>query len=319
MRTPRISVITSCYNAASYIRQTLESVLSQNARNLEYIVVDAGSTDGTMAIIDDYRDRLAVVISEPDDGHYHGVQKGFARATGDIFAFLNADDLYMPWTISVVTEIFGQLQDVSWITGLPSYLNQRSQCTRISSVAAAYPRAYIRNGWFRTPLGNELQQESMFWRRGLWEAVGGFNFSFKLAADFELWMRFAQHSGLASVSIPLAAFRRRPGEQRSSTLKPEYEAEVQRACYGSKQAPLLWRAVSRRGMVAKCLYRMAVWKDADIISYSEELERWVKTRCMRPISRVALSTLMLEYHVRRLPPAPSTKPSTPPTATISGR
>jgi glycosyltransferase involved in cell wall biosynthesis len=103
---PKISVITACLNAAGTIEQTLTSVLDQGYPNLEYIIVDGGSTDGTLDIIGKYRERLASVISEPDDGIYDAFNKGLRLATGELIGILNADDFYAPWTLSTVSKAY---------------------------------------------------------------------------------------------------------------------------------------------------------------------------------------------------------------------
>ena len=89
----KISVVTVCYNMAQYIETTIKSVLSQDYPNLEYIVIDGGSTDGTQQIIEKYKDQLAYYVSEPDNGMYDAINKGFSKATGDIIAWINADDV----------------------------------------------------------------------------------------------------------------------------------------------------------------------------------------------------------------------------------
>ena len=101
---PRISVVTPSFNQGKYIRETIESVLSQNYPNLEYIVIDGGSTDSTLAVIDDYVDRLNYFVSEKDNGQSHAINKGFAQATGDIFCWLNSDDQFAPnalWSMAI--------------------------------------------------------------------------------------------------------------------------------------------------------------------------------------------------------------------------
>src|SRR5580704_13795105 len=104
MNEPKISVITCCYNHAQFIEETIQSVLDQNYTNLEYIVIDGGSTDGSAEIIASYATRLSYWISEPDNGQTDALIKGFARATGDILCWLCSDDVFEPWTLREVAE-----------------------------------------------------------------------------------------------------------------------------------------------------------------------------------------------------------------------
>jgi glycosyltransferase involved in cell wall biosynthesis len=105
---PRITVITACLNAARTIEQAVRSVLDQEYPNLEYIIIDGGSTDGTLDIIDKYRGCLSIVVSEPDNGIYDAFNKGIRRATGDLIGILNADDFYAPWTLSAVSRVYAE-------------------------------------------------------------------------------------------------------------------------------------------------------------------------------------------------------------------
>jgi hypothetical protein len=298
---PTISVVTSCFNAGELVEDTIRSVVQQRYPRLQYVFIDGASKDNTLEIARRYERDIAVLLSERDDGQYHGIQKGMSLATGEVMAWLNGDDIYCPWTLSVVGEIFARFPDVDWIVGTSSFMNGAGQCTRVSgNSGTAMPRDYIRNGWFRPELAGYLQQESMFWRRSLWEKVGGLDLSLSLAADFDLWRRFAEHAELHAVNVPLALFRQRPGLQRSSAGQKSYEAEVQRICQGLPQPPALWTMLSERSEQWRHVCRSLIWKRAPVVAYSSKSQSWEKLVALRPLARTSLADLALESSLRRL-------------------
>ncbi len=297
---PGISIITACYNAAPYIEATLRSVLDQEYDNLEYIVIDGGSTDGTQEIIERYKHRLACYVSEPDGGQYEAIQKGLNMATGEVMAWINADDIYMPWTLSVVGEIFDKHSQVEWITGLPGFLNKKGQITAVYAALACYPQAHIANGWYDRLHGGFLQQESMFWRRSLWEKTGGLDLSLRLAADFKLWTQCARHTPLVPVSVPLAAFRKLPGEQRSSLGSDRYDAEVAYVQKTLPRPPILWRGVAKSGVVARSLARWLIRKRGLAILYNDASQSWRIINSRRPIARLSLMDLQQQHALNRI-------------------
>lgn len=292
----KISVVTASYNAEAHIESTFASVLSQNYSDLEYIVIDGASKDSTFQIVEKHVKQIAYCVSEPDDGQYHAIQKGLDRSSGEIMAWLNADDIYMPWTFSVVVEIFKKYPEVEWITGLPGFLNESGQLISMHTSAAAYPQRFIRNGWYREHLAGYLQQESMFWRRSLWEKVSGLDLSLDLAADFKLWVEFAQHAELVQIATPLAAFRKRPGIQKSSVDSDGYRREVARVCESLPNPPAIWDRLASTGVVARSLCRLMQIRQAKVIAYSESSQSWELLSLRRPISRVGLGQMMLEYN-----------------------
>lgn len=294
----RISVVTPAYNMAAYVEETVRSVLPQKEAFDEYIVIDGASTDGTIEKLRDFGDKINTLVSEPDDGQYHAIVKGMALATGDINCWINADDILMPWTFRVVRQIFSEFPDVDWITGLPSFLDDRGVLTTSHRKIASYPRRFIRNGWYRRDLGGYLQQESMFWRRSLWEKVGGLDTSLSLAADFNLWRRFAEHAELVPVSVPLAAFRERVGLQRSSRLAVGYEDEVERDTAPLPPPPLIWRAFSRGGVIGRSLARATTYRLGSAIIFSREQRKWKMVNRLRSLSRLSTSDLVDEYLAR---------------------
>jgi len=297
-----ISIVTPCHNMAAYVARTVESIVSQDYPRLQYIVVDGASTDGTVDILRGYGNRINTLITEPDEGQYDAVQKGFGLATGEVLAWLNADDVYHPWTLSVVGEVFEKFPDLEWLIGLPSMINAQDQCIRLASGPAAYPQAYIAKGWARGRFGPHLQQESMFWRRRLWERAGGLDLRWKYAADFELWTRFARFAEPVAITVPLAAFRARPG-QRSS--HEQYQNDIRAICSRLPPPPRVWRCLANRSLAMGCVCRLAMWRDCQVISYSLQRNEWVKLRLRRPLSRSSLGQLILDYALARSRPQPA--------------
>ena len=129
MNYPKISIVTPSFNQAPYIEETLQSVLGQNYPNLEYVVIDGGSADGSVDIIKKYEDQLHYFVSEKDFGHGHAINKGFAKTSGEIMAWINSDDKYMPWAFNVVAEIFKKFPEVDWIIGYNGIWNSQGVMT----------------------------------------------------------------------------------------------------------------------------------------------------------------------------------------------
>lgn len=201
MEIPKISIVTPSFNQVGFIEETLQSVLNQGYENLEYVVIDGGSTDGSVEIIKKYEDRLHYWVSESDDGHGDALNKGFSHTTGEIMAWINSDDKYTPWTLKTVADIFTQFPHVEWIIGFTSYWNDRGAMTGSSRVP---------KNIYDFLLGNYkwIQQESVFWRRSLWEKAGGcINQDYRFMVDGELWTRFFLHAELYSVDCILGGYR----------------------------------------------------------------------------------------------------------------
>src|SRR4030042_924287 len=215
---PKISIVTPNLNHGQFLEVTIRSVLSQNYPNLEYIIIDGGSTDNSVEIIKKYADRLAYWVSEPDKGQGNALNKGFSHSTGEILAWLNSIDTYLPWTFSVVAQCFNTHRDINWITGCNSWWNVNGQ---LHSPAHVYKNIYD------FLLGNYkwLQQESTFWRRSLWEKAGErLNERYNLQVDGELWCRFFLLDELWHVDSILGGYRDHPSRRTSMHYNEVIEA-----------------------------------------------------------------------------------------------
>ena len=224
---PRISIVTANYNGGAYLDRAIRSVLDQDYPNLEYIVIDGGSTDRSQEIIESYADRLAYWESAPDEGFAHAYNKGFAKATGEIQAYLNADDMYCPWALDIVARCFTDVPEMDWLTTLYPMLHGIDA----EFVAARRVQPFNRDLFFAGRYGADLwwiQQESTFWRRDLWNRAGGYlDEGLHLAIDAELWARYFDHSELYAVATPLAGFRKRPDSKTGAHMEA-YRSEFAR-------------------------------------------------------------------------------------------
>jgi glycosyltransferase involved in cell wall biosynthesis len=244
MGRPRLTIVTPSFNQGEFLEETIKSVLDQEYENLEYIVVDGGSTDRSVSIIKKYSDRLAHWVSEPDEGQYHAINKGFARATGEIMAWLNSDDKYLPWTLSVVADIFSAFPEVEWLTSVhPLQWNSHGQAVAVDFTGALSRHSFLQGNNFPVEgsIGRRwIQQESTFWRRSLWERAGGrLDQSLAMAADFELWARFYDHADLFGAQALLGGFRSH-GVQRSVLHRDRYMAEAEQVLRAKGRWPTGW-------------------------------------------------------------------------------
>lgn len=227
MTFPKITIVTPSFNQGAYLEETMLSVLGQGYPNLEYIVIDGGSTDNSVEIIKKYADRLAYWTSEKDKGMYDAIQKGFARSTGEIMGWINSDDLYFPKSFKVLAEIFGKYKEVQWLQANPTLIDEYGR------IVGNYSSRRWSKYHFLLKDYKYIQQESTFWRRSLWEKAGSsLRTDLKLAGDFELWLRFFDHSQLHILQSVLGAFRIRSSNQFSLEKLGEYnrecEAEIQK-------------------------------------------------------------------------------------------
>jgi glycosyltransferase involved in cell wall biosynthesis len=223
-----ISVVTPSFNQAAFLEDAIRSVLDQEYPALEYVVADGGSDDGSVAIVQRYAERLTSWWSEPDEGPADAVNRGFALTSGEVMAWLNSDDVLLPGALDVVCEIFEAFPHVEWLTAAShAWIDERGRIVAIGH-SAGYHREPFRfglHGIVQTGRRFDfIQQESTFWRRRLWNAVGGaLDVSAEPAADFELWRRFFDRADLYTVETAIGAFRVHSGQRTATALEAYYE------------------------------------------------------------------------------------------------
>lgn len=223
MKLPKISIITPSYNQGKFIRQTIESVLSQNYPNLEYIVMDGGSTDETISILKEYEGKIKW-FSQKDKGQSDAINKGLKMATSDIVAWLNSDDYYMPGTLEKVGSYFAKHTEVQWVTG--DYKIVDEQGKEIQSYVRIY-KNILRALPFRPTLyiANYINQPSTFWRRKLLYEVGYINEQYHLCMDYDYWLRIYSKYPLSTLSGPLSAFRIHSTSKGKQLYAKQFEEE----------------------------------------------------------------------------------------------
>jgi glycosyltransferase involved in cell wall biosynthesis len=198
--SPLVSIVTPSFNQARYLEHTIRSVLDQDYPNLEYIIVDGGSSDGSADIIRRYSDRLAWWVSEKDHGQTDAINKGFEHARGEILAWLNSDDTYQ---INAIREAVAFLRDqpaVGLVYGDAAFIDEAgNDIGRFPAAQTDFRR--LRRGYVHIP------QQSAFWRADLWRKVGPLDPSFYFAMDYDLWVRLAALAPVCYVPRRWANFR----------------------------------------------------------------------------------------------------------------
>ncbi len=225
-RLPCIALVTPSFNQGQYLEETIESVLGQNYPNLEYIIMDGGSTDNSVGIIKKHEKHLTYWQSKPDGGQYAAIHDGFARTTGSIMAWLNSDDKLQPNALFKVAYLLNEHPEVDWLTGIIATWDEAG---RISFINEGSLPAYCRAQYLRKEYDRPyIQQESTFWRRTLWEKAGAYiRADLNYAGDLELWARFYRYARLYTVNTLLGGIRRHAAQKISRHMNCYDQEAVQ--------------------------------------------------------------------------------------------
>jgi len=214
----KVSIITVCYNSATTIEDTIQSVLGQSYPNIEYLVIDGVSQDGTLEIVNEFENEISKIVCEPDQGMYDAINKGIGLCTGDIIAILNADDFYID--NEVIADVVATMQAE----------NADSLYSDLYYVAADDTDKVIRN-WVSGKFNRQNflygwmpPHPTFFVKRAVYEKHGNFNLSLKSAADYELMLRFLYKNKLSTCYLPRPLVRMRVGGMSNVSLKNRINA-----------------------------------------------------------------------------------------------
>jgi GT2 family glycosyltransferase len=285
-----VSIITPSYNQAPYLEQTIQSVLKQDYPRLEYIVIDGGSTDGSLEIIKRYEDRLAYWISEKDSGQAEAINKGFARAEGAILGWLNSDDYYMLNTISVAARCFQQNPEVVMIYGDMLAVDGQGETLNVLK----YKQLSLEDLLCFQIIG----QPSVFFRRAALEKTGMLDTTFHFMLDHHLWIRLAQQGRIMHVPQVWSAARYHP-EAKNRARAAEFGREAFRVLDWAKKQPGLAESlasVKRRALASAHRYNARYLLDGGQAVSS--LAAWLRALFLHPPTALArlniLASALLE-------------------------
>jgi len=205
---PKISIVTPSFNQSKYLEETIRSVLLQGYPNLEYILIDGGSTDGSLAIIEKYAPWISYWQSEPDLGQSHALETGYKHISGEIMAWINSDDYYQPDAFRIVSETFNDYPEIEWVAGVVDMIDSNNQI--IKQLGKSPKNLELFFVW------NFLYQPGIFWRNSLWRKVRGIDVILKHSMDYDLWFQFLHFQDFPFwINKHLANFRKH-SESKSS-------------------------------------------------------------------------------------------------------
>lgn len=215
---PKISIITPSLNQAEYLERTIQSVLEQGYPNLEYIIIDGESTDGSVEIIEKYQRHLKYWVSEKDKNHSEALNKGFAAATGEISAWLNSDDTYLPGTLSTIAQEFQRDYKADIVFGNTMFINEADQVIGDLKLTKFNLNSYIYKAF-------GVHQPATFWRTKVLQELGGIDESIIFCMDTDLFLRMARaKKRFVFINQYLACFRR-TSQQKTAVMKHVQQKE----------------------------------------------------------------------------------------------
>jgi glycosyltransferase involved in cell wall biosynthesis len=228
---PKISIITPSFNQGKFIKETIESVLNQNYPNLEYWIIDGGSTDNTVKILKSYKNKIKWV-SEKDKGQTDALNKGLKKVSGEIIAYLNSDDAYLPNTFYAVVDLFQKNPKAMWLTGDYFIIDEHGK--KMQPFVAEYKRWWRKSPSFSSlAIANFIVQPSTFWRKKVIKEIGLFNVQWRYCMDYDYWLRIIKKYPLLVSNHHFSLFRihnqSKGGSQFDKQFKEEHTVLTQQS------------------------------------------------------------------------------------------
>ncbi|MDK0899083.1 glycosyltransferase family 2 protein [Clostridium perfringens] len=202
MIRPKVSIITPAYNSEKYIEQTILSIINQSYENIQYIIIDGKSTDKTLEIINKYKEKIDLIVSEKDNGMYDAINKGLKLADGDIIAYLNSDDIYNDnKVIEKVVEIFVENKEIDWIYSDFYSIDEDSNILELFKIPNVNYKEFFASNWSYIP------QPTTFWRKKIIKNGVNFDCDYKMAADYKFFLELIKNYKYKKVDFIVAKFR----------------------------------------------------------------------------------------------------------------
>jgi len=253
----KISVITPSYNQVNFLKETISSIKNQEVNTqVEHIIVDGGSTDGSVGYLESLSNRVKWV-SEPDRGQADAVNKGIRMATGEIIGWLNSDDLYLPGALQAVTDYFRDHPEYRWVYGRCRIIdcNGKERWNWITR----YKNARLKKFTFEKLLReNFISQPAVFFRKDLFEEAGLLNIDLHYAMDYDLWLRFSRISPAGVINKNLASFRRHGTSKSETGFRDQF---FEQYAVAKKYGPSFFNRAAHRFNIFKIItsYRVINW------------------------------------------------------------
>lgn len=283
MDWPKISIVTPSFNQGEFIEETIRSVLLQGYPNLEYIIIDGGSTDDSVEIIKNYATQLTYWVSEEDDGQSHAINKGFEHATGDIYGWLNSDDFFLPGALKAFALSYSSDENIVAWAGSAVEINRLGEMTGEFEPRVDGDLEFMADWW----VSSQIRQPACAFRGSVFNAVNGVDNELHYAMDFDLWLKLRKRGRFTSIDMNIACVRLYPEIKTASNIEMR-DAEVVYVCFkhGMKHAAVNRMQLYAKVKTADCRRIISMLKVDRGMSYFDLMRYFIYRTSLLPVQAV---------------------------------